>query len=35
LHSSKDLAVSPFHFTAFADYRKARPQKMGVLHSFE
>ena len=25
LHSSKDLAVSPFHFHAFAFYRKAHP----------
>ena len=27
LHPSKDLAVSPFHFTAYADYRKAHPVK--------
>ena len=27
LHPSKDLAVSPLHFTACADYRRAHPVK--------
>ncbi len=27
LHPSKDLAVSPFHFTTCVDYRKAHPVK--------